>query len=363
MTVAPRRRADSRLDPGGRVPGVEAGARLAFRIGGRGHGQAGRLRDSAGRYTGDESLASKLRALRSRTSAFPFLSPGGRASAAGAAAGADGQDGYADEFGRCEFVSILERLSDAVVELAASLGLRPVKRKKRVTLRGIEHGVAYQVKFSPRTPVFRLARKLARLKTGPAHRLRAVVAVRPVASYPVRCIQVGAPTGCSSRADFRAHPQQLRAARAPHPLHRGVHRPRVQRAHHPRAVQRGNLPITLWPGMKIGQLCVFGLSTPAEQPYGSSRATAPATRASAARRRRGRTSTSTGPTRGGPERASGAGGAGSLARRWTAPQHSAPFRAVLAACRAAPQPGRPARGRAPRGRVHGRPSTGPPSGE
>ncbi|GAB3292817.1 dCTP deaminase [Epidermidibacterium keratini] len=30
-----------------------------------------------------------------------------------------------------------------------------------------------------------------------------------------------------------------------------------------------NLPITLWPGMKIGQLCVFGLSTPAEHPYGS----------------------------------------------------------------------------------------------
>jgi dCTP deaminase len=30
-----------------------------------------------------------------------------------------------------------------------------------------------------------------------------------------------------------------------------------------------NLPITLWPGMKIGQLCVFQLSSPAEAPYGS----------------------------------------------------------------------------------------------
>ena len=30
-----------------------------------------------------------------------------------------------------------------------------------------------------------------------------------------------------------------------------------------------NLPITLWPGMKIGQLCLFRLSTPAERPYGS----------------------------------------------------------------------------------------------
>jgi dCTP deaminase len=30
-----------------------------------------------------------------------------------------------------------------------------------------------------------------------------------------------------------------------------------------------NLPIMLWPGMKIGQLCLFRLSSPAEHSYGS----------------------------------------------------------------------------------------------
>ena len=30
------------------------------------------------------------------------------------------------------------------------------------------------------------------------------------------------------------------------------------------------LPIKLWPGMKIGQLCLFRLSSPSEHPYGSS---------------------------------------------------------------------------------------------
>ncbi len=30
-----------------------------------------------------------------------------------------------------------------------------------------------------------------------------------------------------------------------------------------------NLPITLWPGMKICQLCLFWLESPAEHPYGS----------------------------------------------------------------------------------------------
>jgi dCTP deaminase len=29
------------------------------------------------------------------------------------------------------------------------------------------------------------------------------------------------------------------------------------------------LPVKLWPGMKIGQLCFFQLSSPAERPYGS----------------------------------------------------------------------------------------------
>lgn len=33
-----------------------------------------------------------------------------------------------------------------------------------------------------------------------------------------------------------------------------------------------NLPITLWPGMKIGQLCLLRLSSPSEHPYGSAAA-------------------------------------------------------------------------------------------
>ncbi len=32
------------------------------------------------------------------------------------------------------------------------------------------------------------------------------------------------------------------------------------------------LPIKLWPGMKIGQLCMFRLTSPAEHPYGSAHA-------------------------------------------------------------------------------------------
>jgi deoxycytidine triphosphate deaminase len=180
-------------------------------------------------------------------------------------------DGYVDEFGRCEFVSIRECLSDAVVELAASLGLRPVKRKKTVTFRGIEHGVAYQVKFSPRIPVFRLARKLARLKTGTSHRHRAVVDVRAVASYPVRCIQVGAPDGMflAGRTFIPTHNSSLgRLGLLTHST-AGFIDPGFTGHITLELSNVANLPITLWPGMKIGQLCLFRLSTPAERPYGS----------------------------------------------------------------------------------------------
>ena len=50
-------------------------------------------------------------------------------------------DGYVDDVaGRCEFTSINEGLADAVVELAASLGFRPVKTEGRATFAGVDKG-------------------------------------------------------------------------------------------------------------------------------------------------------------------------------------------------------------------------------
>jgi len=65
-----------------------------------------------------------------------------------------------------------------------------------VTLDGVEQAPAYQVKFTPHLPVFRLERKLRRLAPKRRQsRFRAVVAVRPVASVPVRCLQVAGTSG------------------------------------------------------------------------------------------------------------------------------------------------------------------------
>lgn len=180
-------------------------------------------------------------------------------------------DGHVDEFGRCEFVSIRECLADAVVELAASLGLRPVRRKKTATFRGVEHGVAYQVTFTPRIPVFRLRRELARLTAGLPRRHRAIVDVRSVASYPVRCIQVAAPDGMFlvGRTFIPTHNSSLgRLGLLTHST-AGFIDPGFTGHITLELSNVANLPITLWPGMKIGQLCLFRLSTPAERPYGS----------------------------------------------------------------------------------------------
>ena len=146
-----------------------------------------------------------------------------------------------------------------------------MKRKKTVWFRGIEHGVAYQVKFTPRIPVFRLKRKLARLKIGPAHRHRSIVDVRPVASYPVRCIQVAAPDGMFlvGRTYIPTHNSSLgRLGLLTHST-AGFIDPGFTGHITLELSNVANLPITLWPGMKIGQLCLFRLSTPAERPYGS----------------------------------------------------------------------------------------------
>jgi deoxycytidine triphosphate deaminase len=179
--------------------------------------------------------------------------------------------GYVDTRGRCEFVSIHETLADAVLELAASLGLCPVKRKKTVIVRGVDHGVAFQVTFTPHLSVFRLERKVARLADGPADRFRAIVDVRRVSTRPVRCIQVDAEDGLflAGPTFIPTHNSSLgRLGLLTHST-AGFIDPGFTGHITLELSNVANLPITLWPGMKIGQLCLFRLSSPAEHPYGS----------------------------------------------------------------------------------------------
>ena len=109
-------------------------------------------------------------------------------------------DGTVSPGGQVQYTSTNERLAHDVYELVCSLGYRPTIRLGKARLGGIDCGPMWTVGFTTTDPVFRLDRKLQALAarartTGARTRLRYIVDVRPVASRPVRCIQVANPSG------------------------------------------------------------------------------------------------------------------------------------------------------------------------
>lgn len=104
-------------------------------------------------------------------------------------------DGTISKGGACCFDSMTRALADAVYELVCSLGFKATRYEKVARLNGKDCGVCYRVAFTPHRPVFRLPRKLSRQRLDHVKRTqyhRYIVDVRPVASVPVRCIQVDA---------------------------------------------------------------------------------------------------------------------------------------------------------------------------
>jgi deoxycytidine triphosphate deaminase len=240
-------------------------------------GEAGHSRDKAtGRYSRNGSLSSRLRNLGMLDGKYvprPYLEAGtGQRMAL--LQGLMDTDGFVDDVaGRCEFTSTNEGLADAVVELAASLGFRPVKSEGRAMLDGVDHGPKYRVKFTPDRPVFRIARKLVRQKAADAHfhRFRAIADVREVASVPVRCIEVASPRGLFlvSRSFIPTHNSSL--GRLGLLIHStaGYVDPGWKGTLTLELSNVANLPIALYAGMRIGQISFFRMSSPVERPYGT----------------------------------------------------------------------------------------------
>ncbi|HSW43699.1 MAG TPA: dCTP deaminase [Patescibacteria group bacterium] len=243
-----------------------------YRIGGTG----GTRDPRSGRYSRTGSPSSRLRDLGLLEGKYvprPYLEAGVRQRTA-LLQGLMDTDGFVDDVaGRCEFTSTNEGLADAVVELAASLGFRPVKSSGRATLNGVDHGPKHRVKFTPDRPVFRITRKLVRQKAADArfHRFRAITDVREVASVPVRCIEIASPRGLFlvSRSFIPTHNSSL--GRLGLLIHStaGYVDPGWKGTLTLELSNVANLPIALYAGMRIGQISFFRLSSPVERPYGS----------------------------------------------------------------------------------------------
>ena len=105
-------------------------------------------------------------------------------------------DGHVTEEGKCEFATTLPRLRDDIMELLRSLGYKPVAGQYVARVGGKNCGDHWRVKFQAYAdkPCFKMVRKVARLRQAPETRQRSgtrqIVAIRPVQSVPVKCIQV-----------------------------------------------------------------------------------------------------------------------------------------------------------------------------
>jgi len=160
-----------------------------------GHNKASEDRAPTHRIIGLREQLSSLNLIENKHVPKIYL----RASAAQRLALLQGlmdSDGYGAQDGSCEFCSTTLELAEACQELLLSFGIRAGINEGRAMLYGKDCGPKYRVLFTPSIPVFRLKRKLDRLKMDsfPAYRnYRYITSVEPVASRPVKCIQVDSP--------------------------------------------------------------------------------------------------------------------------------------------------------------------------
>ncbi|HVE69020.1 MAG TPA: dCTP deaminase [Solirubrobacteraceae bacterium] len=242
---------------------------IAYRIGGEGH-----TRDAAtGRYTGNGSLSTRLRhtnLLGNKHIPLAYMT----ASVAQRQALLEGlmdTDGYVDRWGRCELTTTSLRLADQYHELIASLGFRPKTARKTAWWNGKDCGPKWDVCFTPDRPVFRLPRKLARQKTAGAFKpARSIVAVEPVASVPVRCIEVADARGVFlvSRSYIPTHNSSLgRLGLIVHAT-AGFCDPGWKGTLTLELANLTRIPIRLYHRLPIAQLSFMSLDAPAERPYG-----------------------------------------------------------------------------------------------
>lgn len=111
-------------------------------------------------------------------------------------------DGTISKRGDCSFYNTNLLLVDAVDELCCSLGIKVNRESKLPTFNGSRfqkngkvYSTCYIAHFTTDLPVFRVPRKLARIRSVALKaKRRYIVDVRPVDSVPVRCIRVANPS-------------------------------------------------------------------------------------------------------------------------------------------------------------------------
>jgi deoxycytidine triphosphate deaminase len=249
---------------------AKASGPLAYRVGGTGQP---RRRDGLGRFAGDDSLSGRLRdlGLLGNKHIPDLYLRGDIEQRRSLLAGLMDSDGYADKLGRCDLTTTDRALAEQYRELIASLGFKPVIATKTAKLYEKVCGLRHEVTFTPDEPVFRLTRKLQRQKrTGRFKRGRSIVAVNPVPSVPVRCIEVSDPRGVFliTRSFIATHNSSLgRLGLIVHAT-AGFVDPGFAGTLTLEITNLTRVPIILRPKKPIAQLSFMALDRAAERPYG-----------------------------------------------------------------------------------------------
>jgi hypothetical protein len=104
-------------------------------------------------------------------------------------------DGTINVKGRCCFDNTNKSIADAFAEIAVSLGIKIFRNERIGKLYGVEKKNCYRINFTTDIPIFRLKRKLDRLKkVSIKNKHRTIIDIKPIKSVPVKCIKVDNPT-------------------------------------------------------------------------------------------------------------------------------------------------------------------------
>lgn len=103
-------------------------------------------------------------------------------------------DGYCSKTGECEFVQKSKTVTDGVIELLSSLGIKSSVSTKKPKINGKECTMVYRIRFftDKLSPCFKLNRKFERLKPILNKRMKykTIVDIKTVESVPVKCIGI-----------------------------------------------------------------------------------------------------------------------------------------------------------------------------
>lgn len=104
-------------------------------------------------------------------------------------------DGHCDKNGNIEFVQVREKIANQVYDLVLSLGIKAYFYKRDSWRYNIQYKDKYRIRFKTNLPVFRMKRKLNRIKKDSTKTTnRFICNVEKIESKAMRCITVDSPS-------------------------------------------------------------------------------------------------------------------------------------------------------------------------